>query len=192
MISLQRTIKYAGEAKANQSVDLVFQINGFSYAIDSNGTLSRTAGPTDYSASVTYALADDRYRIVLDDECLANGDTASLALASRYYQQALDDGNLDALTVSVAASYRLSDGQLVGQSIFDMLVITKIPLSVDRTQVLSRVNAGPGSRPAFWVINKSRYMALRKALAGTSVAANDAWLLGALSNVVQAPISTSS
>src|SRR5262245_1270636 len=184
MLSLQRTFKYAGDAGATglSSVSLVVQVGAFTYSAGSDGKISRTLGIGICAASATQALAADTYRVALNGECLTGGDRSALPLALRHYQLALGDGDLDALTVPALVTYQLGDGQVLGQSTVEMLIVAKGMAPSDK-ELLAERAATATDKPAWWAANKAHYIALRNALAGSSVAANDSFLLAALSMV---------
>ncbi len=185
MLSLQRTFKYAGDPSATglSSVSLVVQVGAFTYGAGSDGKISRTLGSGICAASATQALGADTYRVALNGECLTAGDRSTLPLALRHYQLALGDGDLDALTVPALVTYQLGDGQVLGQSTVEMLIVAK-GMAPSHKELLAERAATATDRPAWWAANKAHYIALRTALAGSSVAANDSLLLAALSMVV--------
>jgi hypothetical protein len=76
-------------------------------------------------------------------------------------------------------TYQLADGQVVGDSSVEMLIISKGPSRASRR--LAATDEKIVDKPAWWAANRARYMALRKAMSGSKLATNDAVLLGALS-----------
>ena len=150
MISLQTDISYAGDStKAPlKAVTVSFQVPSFSYSgsLDFASGVTRAAGPELQAGSISQNLTSKNYSGVLSEAFLTGVDDATSALAAAYERSAVQQGDLDALTVSVAAVYTAADGQVLGQQTVDTLILPTAAASVDRLMMAAA--KGPGeARP---------------------------------------------
>ena len=183
MISLQTDISYAGDPTRApvKTVDVSFQVPSFSYSgsWDSATGVTRTAGPEVQAGSISQNLTSKNYSGALTEAFLSGTDDATSALAAAYELNAIQKGNLDALTVSITAIFAAPGDRVLGQQIVDTLILPTAAVSTDR--MLMALAAGPAqTRPRYFAVNKSAYAALQHRLAHTSIHGQDALILTAL------------
>lgn len=179
MITLQRTIAYAGDPAASplKTITIVLQVPIYEYTGGGDGqAVARRATSDVLSASLQQPLDGPTYRIALDDSFIAGGDAQTSELAKEYTKTALQSGSADDLAVDALVRYLSDAGDELGRESLSLVCVPKLDL---QAKVALEARA-PASQQAFLAVNRSAFISLQSDLGGPA-AASDGLLLRTIS-----------
>ncbi|HEY2372950.1 MAG TPA: papain-like cysteine protease family protein [Gaiellaceae bacterium] len=180
MITLERTISADGDPAAAgvKSVSVEIDAPLFDFERVESGDLVRRSTPSTVSASFTQTVDKKTYRVSIAEPFADGADGPSPA--DEYLRSAIGNGNLDALTETLAIVYAAADGQPLGGETADVLMLPTIRVDLDRRSMLEAVR-GPLPASQYFVVSRARYVALRSKVEKDASDITDALLLAVLS-----------
>ncbi|MFE1443782.1 hypothetical protein [Streptomyces sp. NPDC058739] len=163
MIILRQGISQAGAAAEPTQVGVTVEVPTSVFTTGPDREAIRTSGQAPQSAAFLHSAGNDRYQVAFPETVLTGPVDDSATLATRYFRAALTSGDTDALTLPVRVRYRSGDGQWLGEQVFDVLALPKLTPDADREGPQRPHGAPP--RTAYFLVNKTRFLALREQLA---------------------------
>jgi hypothetical protein len=160
VIILHKTIGYAGPAAPSTLIRVSGLASELVFTDDPETGLSRSFG-REITAAVTQPAGRNRYRLAFPDALITGSSDDSAVLAARFLVSAVQEERVDWLGVPVTVRYAMADGQAIGSSSLDVIVLPALPPPSD---VRSTHVPVPDFHPAYFFADRAAWTRLRARL----------------------------